>query len=57
MDVVFEMKMSTFKENEHRRPAFPSGAAAPMLMPTQNPNIFYHNNRSSTLYIDMMLSN
>ena len=41
MDVVFEIEMSTFKENEHEGMAFSSCAAAPMLMPTQNPNLLY----------------
>ena len=57
MDVVFEIEMSTFNENEREVLVFPSGAVALMLMPTQNPKLFYYNNRSSTQYIDMMLSN
>ena len=40
--------MSAFKENEREGPAFPNSAAAPILIPTQNPNLFYHNNRGST---------
>ena len=44
MDVVFEIEMTTFKKNEQ-------------LMPTQNVNLFDHNNRSSTPYMDMISSN
>ena len=32
MDVVLEIKMSTFKKNEHECPAFSGDAAAPMLI-------------------------
>ena len=47
MDVVFKMEMSTFKDYECEGLAFPSGVAAPMPMPNQNPNIFHHKNRNS----------
>ena len=57
MVVVFVTKMLTFKENELEGPALPSGAAVPILMPTQNPNLFYHNNRSSTPNKDIMSFN
>ena len=48
MDVALEMEVLTFKGNENEGPAFPSGAAAPILMPSQNPNLFCHN-KSNTL--------
>lgn len=57
MDVVFEIEMSTFKEIKHEGPAFPCGVAASMLIPTKNPNLFYHKNRSITPYMDMISSN
>ena len=53
MDVAFKTEMSTFIENEREGPAFPSGAGAPILMSTKNPNSFYHNNSSSPPYMDI----
>ena len=39
MDVALEIEMSTFIENEDESPAFPIGATAPILIPSQNPNL------------------
>ena len=57
MNVIFEIKMSPLKEYEHEGPVVFSGAAAPMLILTQNPNLFHQINRSSTPYVNMMSSN
>ena len=54
MDVVLEIKMSTFKKNEHECPAFSGDAAAPMLIGRW---IFFINDRSGTPYMKMMSSN
>ena len=48
MDFALEIKMLTFKEIENEGPAFASGAAALILMSSQNINLFYHS-KSSTL--------
>lgn len=49
MDVALEIEMSTFKENGNEGLALPSGAAAPILMPSKI-QIFFIITKAVPLY-------